>query len=208
MKKGLTMLLGLSSFFATVAHAVDYSANIGWASEYIYRGIPQKDSSVSLGLDMEHQGFYAGTWAADVGQGAEVDLYLGYGGEFENFSYGVGGTGYFYTDNFDDTYKELNLSLGYAFITLDVALGVWDAFDAPSEDYTFTSLTAEYSDFYAIWGRFSQDFDGDYVEVGYGTEIASVDVGVSWIYGTSRLLGGDSDNSIILTVGKSISFAK
>ena len=45
----------------------DVSANIGYMSEYHFRGILQKVSSVSGGIDYEAGGFYIGTWAADVG---------------------------------------------------------------------------------------------------------------------------------------------
>ena len=62
--------------------SAEWSGNIGWASEYHYRGILQKNSSASGGVDYETNGFYVGTWAADVGDGLEVDGYAGYGGEF------------------------------------------------------------------------------------------------------------------------------
>ena len=68
-------------------------------------------------------GFYVGTWAADVGDGLEVDGYFGYGGEVGDFSYSVGYTGYFYTGDFDDTYQEINLGAGFGIVTLDVAVG-------------------------------------------------------------------------------------
>ena len=32
-----------------------------------------------MGADYENGGFYIGTWAADVGDGLEVDYYFGYG---------------------------------------------------------------------------------------------------------------------------------
>ena len=77
------------------------------------RGILQKNSSASAGADYENGGFYVGTWAADVGDGLEVDLYAGYGFETEaGFSASVGFTGYYYTGEFDDTYEEFNLNLG------------------------------------------------------------------------------------------------
>jgi len=57
----------------------EVSYNIGVASEYYYRGILQKDSSASAGIDYENSGFYAGAWTADVGDGVEVDGYFGYG---------------------------------------------------------------------------------------------------------------------------------
>lgn len=44
----------------------DWTANLGFASEYYYRGIFQESSSANGGLDFESGGIYAGTWAADV----------------------------------------------------------------------------------------------------------------------------------------------
>ncbi len=37
---------------------------------------------VPVGIDCESGGFLAVTWAADIGDGLEVDGYLGYGREF------------------------------------------------------------------------------------------------------------------------------
>ena len=105
-----------------------FSANIGWVSEYLYRGIFQEDSSAFGGFDyaMEN-GFYAGTWGADVGDGLEYDLYFGFAGG-DNFTYKIGFTGYYYTDDFDDTYQEVNLGIGYGIFALDVAIGEYDGF--------------------------------------------------------------------------------
>ena len=108
--------------------AVDLSANIGYSSEYIYRGIPQKSSSAFGGFDLETGGFYAGTWGADVGDGIEIDYYGGYGFEVGDFNFGVGGTVYTYTGDFDDTYKEVNLSAGWKWLTFDAAIGEYDNF--------------------------------------------------------------------------------
>ena len=77
LKSGLVAVL----LAASATASADWSANLGFASEYYYRGIFQSSSSASGGLDFESGGFYAGTWAADVGDGLEVDLYGGYGGE-------------------------------------------------------------------------------------------------------------------------------
>ena len=118
----------------------EVSANIGWVSEYIYRGIHQDDSSAYAGIDYASDGgFYLGTWGADVGDGLETDLYFGYAGG-EDFTYKIGYTGYYYTDDFDDTYNEVNLGIGYGIFALDVAIGEWDGFGTPA-DYTFTSVT-------------------------------------------------------------------
>lgn len=205
-KTAIAVLLGVS---ASVQAEGELSANIGWVSDYIFRGIPQDDSSASIGLDYSNSGFYIGTWAADVGQGSEVDVYLGYEGAIgESVEYGVGATIYLYTDDFDDTYKELNLSLAHGIFSIDAALGTYDNFDNEEEGYTFVSLTAEHNGFYATLGSFSQDFDGEYLEAGYGFEHNGLDLSVSVIHSTKDLLGDDSDNSIVFGIGKSFDLQK
>ncbi|MDP6536379.1 MAG: TorF family putative porin, partial [Gammaproteobacteria bacterium] len=62
------LVLASSGLLATTASA-EVSYNIGWASEYYYRGIMQKNSAASAGIDWEDGGFYAGSWAVDVGDG-------------------------------------------------------------------------------------------------------------------------------------------
>ncbi len=200
---------------ALPANAAEVSANVGYNSEYIFRGIPQSDSSVFAGLDASTGGFYVGTWAADVEQGLEVDLYGGYGGSIGEFSYGIGATAYLYTDDFDDTYKEINLSLGYGIFSISAAIGEYDNFKGtPSDggegfnekqDYTFFAPRIDYNGFYGLVGIFGDDFDGEYYEVGYGStlEAIGVDWTVSYIHSTEDLLGDDDDNSLIVSVKKS-----
>lgn len=160
--------LVISAAVVPGAAMADVTANIGWASEYIFRGIHQDDSSAYAGIDYASEGgFYLGTWGADVGDGLETDLYFGYAGG-EDFTYKIGYTGYFYTDDFDDTYTEVNLGIGYGIFALDVAIGDYDNFTGPTLDYTFTSITLspEKGPYYKF-GSFSNDFDGDYLELGY-----------------------------------------
>ena len=183
-----------------VANA-DFSVNVGFASEYHYRGIFQKSSSASGGLDYETGGFYLGTWGADVGDGMEVDLYGGYGAELGGIDLSIGFTGYYYTGDFDDTYQEINLGAGLAGFSLDVAIGEYDNFAGPVQDYTYYSLTYEKNGFYGKFGGFSQDFAGEYLEFGYGTTVAEIDLGVSLIFANDDLVG-DAEESIVLTIGK------
>jgi len=182
----------------------EFTANIGMMSDYIYRGIKQNTSaSAFAGLDYENSGFYVGTWAAEVGEGLEYDLYAGYNGTIGDFSYGINYTSYFYTDDFDDTYHELNLSVGYSFITIDYAYGSYDNFDESSLDYDFLSVTLDYEGFYFTYGTFGKDFEGDYAEVGYGTEVGGFDIGIAAIYSDSDLAGGDSSEmSMMFTISK------
>jgi uncharacterized protein (TIGR02001 family) len=201
MNTGKSALAALVLLITGAAQA-DVSANLGFASDYHYRGIFQASSSVNGGLDFEKGGFYAGTWAADVKDGLEIDGYFGYGGAVGEFGYSVGYTGYFYTGDFDDTYQEINLGGSYGLFSLDVAVGEYDNFDGPTQDYTYYALTLEKNGFYGKYAGFSQDFAGEYFEAGFSTTIADVDVGISAIFANEDLVGS-SDESLVLTIGKS-----
>lgn len=189
---------------ATTTAMADLSGNIGWQSHYIFRGVPQSESSAQGGLDFESDGFYLGTWAADVGQGAEVDLYGGYGWDVADFSFSIGATGYFYTNDFDDTYQELNLGFGYKDFALDFATGSYDNFTGPSLDYQFLAATYSHSSgISATIGGFGGDFDGEYYSLGYEFELSEIDFSLAWVYTSDKLAGGDEDNNLVFSVGKS-----
>ncbi len=210
MTKLSSLLVVLGAVTTTSAFAAgEVSYNVGFASEYYFRGILQKDSSASAGVDYENGGFYIGTWAADVGDGLEVDGYFGYGIETESgFSVGLGFTGYYYTGEFDDTYEEINLNLGYGPVSLEYSVGEWDGF-GEEEDYDFLALTVEHNGFYGTYGTFGDDFDGDYIELGWGTSIETWDIGVSLIFNDDDLsdeLDDDGEptegEAVIFTIGK------
>ena len=217
-----TAFVAITLFSSGMAQA-QWSANLGFASDYFFRGIYQAQSSASGGIDYEQNGFYAGVWAADVSDGLskdepdtghaglEVDGYFGYGGEVGDFSYGIGYTGYFYTEDFDDTYQEINLSGGYGIATVDIAIGQYDNFSGPTQDYTYYSLMLEKNGFYGKYAGFSQDADGEYFELGYGMTVADIDLGVYLLF-NDKILSGTEDedtglptdtNSIVFTIGKS-----
>ena len=201
----LSSLIAVSAFAGTQAAAAEVSYNIGFASEYYYRGILQKESSASAGVDLETNGFYAGAWTADVGDGLEVDLYGGYGFETEaGLTGSIGFTGYYYTGDFDDTYEEINLGLGFGMFSLGYSSGEWDGFGAPA-DYDFLEVGFETeAGLYGTYGSFGKDFDGDYIELGYGISVSDIDLGVSFIF--SDDLGDQADSesqALVFSVGKS-----
>lgn len=177
------MILLALGMAPTVSMA-QFSANFGMVSDYIFRGVYQEDASASAGFDYEHEsGFYAGTWGADVGDGLETDLYFGYGADIGDTGLGwsVGYTGYYYTDTFDDTYEEVNLGLGWSGLSLDVAIGEWDGFGTPA-DYRFISVGYEFEGgAYVSYGSWGDDYDGDYIEVGYGFDFMGVDLSLAVI---------------------------
>jgi uncharacterized protein (TIGR02001 family) len=181
---GLLSVGILAATAFNTAQAVEITANGGAVTQYIFRGVPQSDGKAAAqgGLDIEASGFYLGTWISQVdtsartpagavpATGLEYDLYGGYGIDLGDFSLGIGATGYFYTDDFDEEYIEVNLSAGWKFITLDYAIGEYDA-SPDTQDYTFGSITLDYAGFYGKWGSWGDDFDGDYFEVGYGSTL-------------------------------------
>jgi uncharacterized protein (TIGR02001 family) len=200
-----------SSVYVTVAIAADISANIGFNSEYIFRGIPQAKHSAFSGFDLESGGFYAGTWAADVGDGYEIDYYGGYGFEASDFGFTAGATWYTYTSDFDDQYLELNLGVNWKILSLEITTGKYANFTGPELDYSFYSISALHNGFFASIGAFGQDFDGGYFEAGYGNTFRVQ--GHDWfeymiaaIHSDATLLGDRSDTSYVLSLSRAYDF--
>ncbi len=201
--------------FSGIANAQEVSYNIGYASEYYYRGLLQKESSGSAGIDFTSGGFYVGGWTADVGDGLEVDGYFGYNIETDaGFTAGIGFTGYYYTGDFDDTYEEINLNFGFGMLGLEYSFGTYGNFDGPEQDYNFLAATiAGENGLYGTVGTFGGDFDGNYIEVGYGMTISEIDFGIAAIFSSDEFGAGngqfdadgnpDSSQAVVFTVGKS-----
>ena len=124
---------------------------------------------------------------------------------------GVGYTGYYYTDDFDDTYSEINLGIGYGMFSLDFASGEWDGFGA-SQDYTFTSLTFELpSGPYVTYGSFGDEFDGDYFEVGYGFDWQGLDLSIALTSSSDLSVSQDNSNAdyiLVFGISKTIAIGE
>ncbi|WP_374325707.1 TorF family putative porin [Azonexus sp.] len=146
MKKSL-IALAIAGAVAAPAIAEDsphtLSANVGLATDYIFRGISQTDHKPAIqgGFDYSHaSGLYAGTWASNVSwvdngikddNSMEWDFYAGYRGSFAgDFTYDVGGLYYFYPGKQKEEAPgalpqiespnsfELYASIGWKFLTL------------------------------------------------------------------------------------------
>ena len=206
-----TIALVLLASLRADAQEAEVSANAGWVSEYFYRGIPQKTSSASAGLDVGLGALSLGTWLADVGDGAEIDLYGSVGADVEGVSLSVGGTAYLYTGQFDDTYLEANLGAGYGPLSVEFSIGQYENFGADSLDYWFFGVTAEHEGFYGTIGTFGSDLDGAYGEAGYGFSAAELDFTISGILSDSDLSGledevGDPTPGLTLVFGVTKTF--
>ena len=181
----------------------EWTANGGWVSQYYYRGVPQKLSSASAGVDVAANAFSAGTWAADVGDGAEVDLYAAFDiAVNDNISVSLGGTGYFYTGEFDNTYLEGNLGIGLG-SNLSIENSVGQYKTNPERKYNFIGITVENDGLFATIGTsayaaklsdaitdvFDKDLGGQYLEAGYGFSAADLDLTISGIWSDAQISG-------------------
>ncbi len=191
------------------------TANVGYLSQYYYRGILQKTSSASAGLNVASGMISAGTWAADVGAGSEVDLFASVALPVgESATVTLGGTGYFYTDDFDNTYLEGNLGAAFGPISLAAALGTYDVPGDPK--YFFLSVTAAQNGFFGTVGTvayntgfgdaladaFDKDLGGQYAQAGYGFTAGEMDFSVSGLI-NDAMLSDEIDGEITLIFGVS-----
>lgn len=218
--KSILLIVTLSGFSLTTtasepvhppSHKLEVSGNLGFMSEYYYRGILQKTSSASAGLDIAYGNIAAGVWLADVGDGLETDIFSSYSHAFtDDFSTSIGFTGYYYSGNFDETYEEVNLSVSYRFIALDYAEGSWAGIETGDDRYSFLSITFTGENLYATYGQFGKIFDGHYIELGASHSFNELDVNLALIVSSDELsdqlnTSGEATDSeaLVFTLSKS-----
>lgn len=128
------------------ASAWTATSNIGFVSDYYFRGISQSwhKPAVQGGFDISHSsGFYAGVWGSNVtpntypDANVELDAYAGYNGSIssvEGLGYTVGFYGYFYPGG---SWKKYRASTGVDSSGVPGALvkqtpqgGRWDTYEA------------------------------------------------------------------------------
>ncbi|MCG5526055.1 TorF family putative porin [Ectothiorhodospira haloalkaliphila] len=110
----------LAGTAVTSTASAEVSANIGFTSNYLFRGVSESgdDSAVQGGLDYEHEGgFYIGTWTSSLGGGGsyELDGYFGVAGEIGDSGVGfdVGYIYYAYPADDDADFGELYGALDF-----------------------------------------------------------------------------------------------
>lgn len=206
--KTLPLTIALfGSLAATQVASAAVSGNLGFASQYVFRGILQSASSASAGLDYSHDsGLYAGTWIAQVGDavtnadlGLEEDLYVGFGNEYKGISYDLNFTNYDYTSSFDENYQEVNLGLGYGPVSVSYTDGTYDS-KPNSQDYSVTTVSASKNGFTLLYGDYGKDFTGSWYELGYSATVGDFDAGVNYILQDKDL---GEDDFLVFSLGKS-----
>lgn len=102
------------------ATAVEGSANVTMATDYLFRGVSQTNgmNAIQGGFDIAtDSGFYAGTWASNVDYGTdsntEMDVYIGFAGQIsEEVGYDVRYINFDYAGDSEFDYQEIALSIG------------------------------------------------------------------------------------------------
>ncbi len=115
----------------------EFSGNVTLTSDYVDRGFTQanEDPAIQGGFDWDSgAGFYLGTWGSNVNfldgdeASVEIDVYGGYAGEVEGFSYDIGYIYYWYPGaagapdyDFWEVYGSVSYDFGAAAVSLGLA---------------------------------------------------------------------------------------
>ena len=196
MKK-LLLLVGLISLptFASV------SANVSFASDYIWRGMTQSDGpAIQGGFDYEAEsGFYAGIWGSNVnfndGAGSELDYYFGYGFELGSVGVDLGYVAFDYPDNTEGLdFEEIVVGLSYGDLGLTFALGQDGAPDYTEVSYSLAGLDFAYGEY---------DEYGNNFIISKGFACSSYDCAVAYTDFSDEGYGADED-ALVFSVSASL----
>lgn len=121
-------VLAASSVTSTAVMA-ELSGNIGFTSNYLWRGVTQSndEAAISGGIDYAHEsGFYAGTWVSNLaGAQYEQDWYAGYGFAAGEVDLDAGYIAYTYpVGNANLDFSEVYLNAGYQAFSAGLAYTV------------------------------------------------------------------------------------
>ena len=154
---------GLSAATFAQAEEVEVAASAAVSNMYLWRGLDlgQGAAAVSGDLSASMGGAYGGIWmsSGDSSYGQEYDLYVGYGGEVESFSYDVSIWTYSYPGT-DATGADPE---GTTFELTELILSGGVAGASFSYYYPLSSNPNDYS----------------YLTLGYGVDAYSLTVGVA-----------------------------
>ena len=200
----LSAAIAAASLTTTGTAVADVTANVGAASNYLWRGtsLSNEGAAVSGGVDYSHaSGAYAGVWQSSEGLSgsAETDLYVGFSGEAEGISYDVGYVSFMYpqTDPAAD-FAEIYFSAGYEFAEFyyakssDLELGTGEGSD-------YMTLTLSHDKFSFTYGDYSFD-DSSYDYTHYDLGVALTDE-LSLTYSKNDMDGIEGEGRLVVAYG-------
>ena len=198
---------------APAAAQAGVSANAGFVTDYIWRGMNQSaegtgQPALQGGLDYEHDsGLFVGTWASTMDQGYEYDLYAGWGGSVKGFDLGATYTAYMYTEDSSTNelnFQEVNLSAGYGPVSIGYDINVTE--DAKDTHYSVSLDASAVAEGISLtYGATDDGVSGTpsmgYFDIGYATDVEGFDLGVDVIFSDAN-----TDDTTFFVVGLSKSF--
>ena len=182
MKK-LTKAIALAGAMSVAAfaqaddHGVEVSASAAVSNMYLWRGtdLGQGTGAISGDLTVSMGGAYAGVWASsgDIALGQEYDLYVGFGGEVEDFSYDISVWSYVYPgasledgDTEGNTFEASELILSGGF--MGASASYYYPVSSNPDDYSYLTLGYGVDAYSVTLGMAMDDVDGGYTHIDLG----------------------------------------
>ena len=197
MKK-LLLLVGILAMpsFAAV------SANVAFASDYVWRGMTQSDGpAIQGGFDFEAEsGFYAGIWGSNVnfsdGAGSELDYYFGYGFSVGDLGIDIGYVAFDYPKN--------TLGLDFEEIVLGFSLGNFGLTHAMGQDdFTdYTEISYGMGPVSVAYGTYDEMSDN--ITISYGFSCGAYDCGITAYDMTDEGYSGVDEDGIYFSIAASL----
>ena len=197
MKK-LLLLVGILAMpsFAAV------SANVAFASDYVWRGMTQSDGpAIQGGFDFEvESGFYAGIWGSNVnfndGAGSELDYYFGYGFSVGDLGIDIGYVAFDYPKNQTGLdFEEIVLGFSLGNFGLTHALGQDDFTDYTEISYGMGPVSVAYGTY---------DDMSDNITISYGFSCGAYDCGITAYDMTDEGYSGVDEDGIYFSISASL----
>ncbi|MGD2055122.1 MAG: TorF family putative porin [Gammaproteobacteria bacterium] len=210
--KAISLGAAVAAAMTSGVASAELTGNAAITNNYIWRGVTQTTDQAAGqgGLDYSIGGFYAGTWLSNVdfsglGDGYEMDVYAGFGGEAGGLGYDLGVITYQYpvtpNFNFTEVYASGTLSVvtvGIAY-TVDAASGNDGGVFDKGDMYVNGSLDfgTKAGDISLYAGSYMYDNDGepgvgdvDYIH--YGASLGKGDF--TFAVDKNDIDGGSADN--------------
>ena len=197
MKK-LSLFVGILAMpsFAAV------SANVAFASDYVWRGMTQSDGpAIQGGFDFEAEsGFYAGIWGSNVnfndGAGSELDYYFGYGFSVGDVGIDIGYVAFDYPKNQTGLdFEEIVLGFSLGNLGLTHALGQDDFTDYTEISYGMGPVSVAYGTY---------DDMSDNITISYGFSCGAYDCGITAYDMTDEGYSGVDEDGIYFSISASL----
>jgi len=187
----------------------EFSGNVALTSDYVFRGYTQADEEPAIqgGFDWDSgAGFYAGTWGSNVNYGdgdeasVELDIYGGYAGEIDGFSYDFGFIYYWYPGassaldyDFWEAYGSVGYDLGAVSVSLGLAYTPENFGDTGDGIYFQSGISVPLNDLFSVdvnlnYYDVNPAFGDDYLDWSVGTTLS-----LEWFDADLRYIDTDID---------------